>query len=126
MQNQRTRDTAPELALRRELHRRGLRYRLQYKPVPELRRTADIVFPRPRVVVDVRGCFWHGCTTCKSIPKSNDLWWTAKIAKNRARDDATESAFRAAGWRVIVVWEHDVCAAAADRVERVVRQRTGR
>lgn len=121
MKNQRTRDTGPELTLRRELHRRGLRYRLQRKPIPGLRRTVDIVFPRPRIAVDVRGCFWHGCANCKTMPKANNSWWTEKIAKNRARDQATESALCEAGWNVIVVWEHDVCAHAADRIEQVVR-----
>lgn len=122
MQNQRTRDTAPELALRRELHRRGLRYRLQRRPIPGLRRTVDILFPGPRVAVDVRGCFWHGCVTCKSAPKTNNLWWTEKIAKNRARDRATENALAEAGWYVIVVWEHDTCSEAANRVENAVRR----
>ncbi|MDQ2706309.1 MAG: very short patch repair endonuclease [Actinomycetota bacterium] len=126
MQSQRTRDTAPELALRRELHRRGLRYRLQRKPILGLRRTVDIVFLGPRVVVDVRGCFWHGCTKCKAVPKANTLWWTEKIAKNRARDQATETLLRKAGWDVIVFWEHDNCAEAADRIETVVRHRASR
>jgi DNA mismatch endonuclease, patch repair protein len=124
MQSQRTRDTGPELALRRELHRRGLRYRLQRKPVEGLRRTLDIVFLRPRVAVDVRGCFWHGCIKCKTIPKANHSWWADKIAKNRARDRATEAALGKAGWDVIVVWEHDICTDAADRIENSVRQRT--
>jgi len=123
MQTQRTRDTAPELALRRELHHRGLRYRLQRKPIPGLRRTVDIVFPGPRIAVDVRGCFWHGCNKCKTVPKTNNLWWIEKIAKNRARDEITETALRKAGWEVIIVWEHDNCVDAADRIEKLVGER---
>lgn len=122
MQAQRTRDTQPELALRRELYRRRLRYRLHRRLIPELRRTIDIVFIGPRVAVDVRGCFWHGCPRCKTIPKSNESWWSQKIAKNRARDQETERILRAAGWRVIIVWEHDNSADAATLIESEVRR----
>jgi len=122
MRAQRTRDTQPELALRRELHRRGLRYRLHRRPIFGLRRTIDIVFPGPRIAVDVRGCFWHGCVRCKTIPKANRLWWTQKIAKNRARDQDTGQRLRAAGWRVIIVWEHDDCCDAATLIESAVRR----
>jgi len=116
MGRQRTRHTGPEVALRRELHRRGLRYRLHRQPLPGLRRTPDLVFARARLVVDVRGCFWHGCQRCKTVPKANAEWWTGKIAANRRRDLETEQALRAAGWTVVVVWEHDSIDAAADRV----------
>jgi DNA mismatch endonuclease, patch repair protein len=125
MSRQRTRDTTPELALRRELHRRGLRYRLQRKPIANLRRTVDIVFAGVRVAVDVRGCFWHGCTACKDTPKRNADWWAAKIESNRARDRQTAEVLRNAGWQVIVVWEHDACNDAADRVEDAVRAARG-
>lgn len=123
MRSQQRRDTAPEQALRRELHRRGLRYRVQRRVLPELRRTADIVFGPARVVVDVRGCFWHGCPVHATAPKANAGWWRDKIARNRARDADTDARLRAAGWQVVVVWEHEEPVEAADRVERAVRSR---
>lgn len=125
MERQRRSDTGPELALRRELHRRGLRYRLQQRLLPKTRRTADIVFPGPRVVVEVRGCFWHGCPEHATSPKANREWWAEKVAANRRRDHDTAARLRDAGWKLLVVWEHDDVGAAADRVERTVRARRG-
>jgi DNA mismatch endonuclease (patch repair protein) len=89
MQATRGRDTAPELALRRELHRRGLRYRVDMPVIPGLRRRADVVFPRARVAVFVDGCFWHGCPQHATFAKSNAAFWAAKIAANKARDTDT-------------------------------------
>lgn len=114
MQAQRVRDTTPELALRRELHRRGLRYRVDYPVLP--RRKADIVFTKARVAVFVDGCFWHGCPEHGTWPKNNAEWWRAKIEANRARDADTDERLRAEGWKVIRVWEHEEPAAAAERV----------
>jgi len=122
MTRQPSRDTKPELALRRELHRRGLRYRVQQRLLPDARRTVDIVFSGPRVAVDVRGCFWHGCPEHWTRPKANRAWWEDKIAANRARDADTDDRLREAGWTVLVVWEHEDAAAAADRVEALVRR----
>jgi DNA mismatch endonuclease (patch repair protein) len=125
MQGQRSRDTAPELALRRELHRRGLRYRLDQKIVPGTQRRADIVFRPSRVAVFVDGCFWHGCPAHGShVPTVNEWYWPDKIAGNKARDADTNERLRAAGWTVIRVWEHDDPRAAAERVIAAVR-RTG-
>ena len=121
MQNQRRRDTRPEIALRRELHRRGLRFRLQRQLLPDVRRTSDIVFGPARVVVEVRGCFWHGCPEHATNPRANANWWREKIARNRARDMDTETRLRKAGWTVVVVWEHEDPEAAADCIERAVR-----
>lgn len=121
-------DTAPELALRRELHRRGLRYRLHRRPEPALRRTADLVFGPAKTIVDVRGCFWHSCPEHGSSPKANSLWWREKLARTRARDDETERLLRDAGWEVLIVWEHDDPAEAAARIAAVLaeRRRPGR
>lgn len=99
-----------------------MRYRLQQRVIPELRRTVDIVFSSARVAVDVRGCFWHGCPAHASHPKSNAEWWRAKIDRNRSRDAETERALQACGWQVIVVWEHDDVAEAADLVVSAVRE----
>ena len=121
MERQASRDTGPELALRRGLHQRGLRYRLHQRLLPGTRRTADIVFPGPRVVVDVRGCFWHGCPDHGKIPQANRDWWTNKIETNRARDADTDARLRQAGWKVVVVWEHENVVHATDRIEAAVR-----
>lgn len=126
MRKQASRSTRPEVALRRELHRRGLRYRVQRRVLPDVRRTADIVFGPARVVVDVRGCYWHGCTTHGTRPQVNTGYWDAKLARNRARDADTEARLRAAGWHVVVVWEHEDTAAAADRVQAAIEERRNR
>src|SRR5438309_7395046 len=105
MQRQRTRDTAPEIALRSELHRRGLRYRVDCAPLPGLRRRADVVFRSARVAVYVDGCFWHACDAHGTLPRSNAFYWEAKLARNVERDRETDSRLTEAGWVVIRVWE---------------------
>src|SRR4051794_26165200 len=82
----RDRDTTPELKLRRLLHARGLRYRLRCRVVPDTNRVVDIVFPRERIAVDVRGCFWHACPDHATWPKSNETYWTSKLHANVTRD----------------------------------------
>src|SRR5262245_48955304 len=84
------RDTAPELALRRELHRRGFRYRVDASVLHGVRRRADIVFRSAKVVVFVDGCFWHGCPIHGTWPKANAAFWREKITTNRKRDVATD------------------------------------
>lgn len=121
MRRVRGRDTSCEVALRRELHRRGLRYRLRR----DLPGKPDVVFVRARVAVFVDGCFWHGCPEHCRVPATNRAYWERKIARNRERDAAATSSLRAAGWRVVRVWEHDVRtdpARAARRIERAVRR----
>ena len=118
------RDTPAELALRRQLHRRGLRYRVDARPVREIRRRADIVFARARVAVFSDGCFWHGCPDHCSWPKANAEWWKAKIERTVRRDHDTDEQLTAAGWHVVRVWEHEDPAAAAERVAALVRSRT--
>ncbi len=117
MSRQRRTGTDPELALRRELHRRGLRYFVDRAPIRGQRRRADLVFPRRRVAVYVDGCFWHRCPQHATDPKNNAEWWAAKLAGNVARDRATDAALIAAGWRVVRVWEHEDPVRAADRVQ---------
>lgn len=122
MQLQRERDTAPEMALRRELHRRGLRYRLDQPIVVGTRRRIDIVFASPRVAVCVDGCFWHGCRWHgKREHAINGWYWPDKISANRQRDEDTNRRLRAAGWTVLRFWEHTDPVIAADRIEAVVR-----
>jgi DNA mismatch endonuclease, patch repair protein len=123
MSRQSRRDTQPELLLRRELHRRGLRFRVSRRPLAGLRSEADIVFGPARVVVYVDGCFWHSCPQHATLPAANADWWKTKLDRNRARDRATDAALLDAGWAVVRVWEHEHPAAAADRVEAVVAVR---
>src|SRR5262245_53662406 len=107
MARQATRDTAPEVNLRRELHRRGLRFRVSSPPLEGLRSRADIVFIGPRIAIYVDGCFWHSCPEHGTVPSSNREWWSHKLERNRARDRACDQALSSAGWRVVRVWEHE-------------------
>lgn len=120
MKNTPTRDTPAELAIRRILHRRGLRYRVDYRPEASLRRKADIVFTRSRVAVFVDGCFWHHCPIHGTSPKSNSDWWRKKLADNVTRDRDTDERLTAAGWTVVRVWEHEQPDAAAEMVLRAL------
>jgi DNA mismatch endonuclease (patch repair protein) len=108
----RARDTGPELVVRRLLWRLGARYRLDRKDLPG---RPDIVMPGRKLAVFVHGCFWHGhdCTRGARVPKANRDYWTAKIARNRARDIDACAQLEALGWRVQVVWECDLKDAAA-------------
>ncbi|MET8773532.1 very short patch repair endonuclease [Nocardia sp. NPDC004654] len=117
--------TAPELALRRELHRRGLRYFVDRAPLRGQRRRADVVFPRRKVAVYVDGCFWHSCPEHATYPKNNAEWWATKLAGNVARDRATDATLHAAGWQVVRIWEHENPAAAADRVQAALGRKPG-
>lgn len=123
MQATPSRDTRTELKLRRELHRRGLRYRVNSRlPVPP-RRHADVVFGPAKVAVFIDGCFWHGCDQHFSPPKSNTEWWLAKIKRTRSRDSTTDELLEKADWLSIRVWEHELPVEAADRIEKIVAAR---
>lgn len=121
MQANRGRDTKPELALRREVHRQGLRYYVSRRPIKEVRRTADLVFPRVQVAVFMDGCFWHGCPEHHTSAKTNAAFWANKVQGNRARDAETDRLLREGGWTVVRVWEHEDPAEAARRVQDAVR-----
>ncbi|MEC3979835.1 very short patch repair endonuclease [Amycolatopsis sp. H20-H5] len=116
MSRQRSRNTGIELALRRELHGRGLRYRIHRCPLPSMRREADLVFGPSRVAVFIDGCFWHGCPEHATWPKRNGEFWRTKIEKNRARDIDTDRRLDAAGWVSARAWEHEDPADAASRI----------
>jgi len=116
MKRVRRRDTAPELALRRELWSRGLRYRVDRRVLKGLRRKADVAFVGRRVAVFVDGCFWHSCPEHATTPKSNHEFWVQKLARNVERDRETDVRLRELGWTVVRVWEHEDPVAAADRV----------
>lgn len=125
MQRQGQKNTRPERELRAELTRLGYRYRLQRRPEADLRSRLDIVFVRPRVAVDVRGCFWHGCPTHGTRPKANASRWSEKLDRNIERDAATVEALTARGWLVEIVWEHEDMHEAALRVAASVDARRG-
>jgi len=102
----RSRDTGPELRLRRLLTRLGARYRLYRKDLPG---SPDVVMPGRGLAFFVHGCFWHGhdCARGARKPKANRDYWLAKVDRNRARDQRALAALTEAGWRVEVVWECD-------------------
>ena len=121
MQKQPTRDTAAELAVRRLLHSRGLRYRVDAAPAAGLRRRADLVFGPSRVAVFIDGCFWHGCPEHGSRPTTaNPGYWSEKIRKNRDRDLDTDTTLNGLGWLVVRAWEHEDPEAVAQRVAEAV------
>ena len=125
MSRQRRRDTAPEVALRRLLHRRGLRFRVDW-PLPGMpRRRADIAFTRRRIAVFVDGCFWHACPEHRTAPATNAEWWATKLDKNVRRDRDTDEHLTSLGWTVLRYWEHEDPASAADSVEAAVRNAAG-
>ena len=124
MSRQATRDTEPELLLRRELHRLGLRYRVDHALPGMPRRRADILFTRAKVAVFVDGCFWHGCPEHKTAPANNAAWWSAKLARNVERDRETDEHLSSLGWTVLRVWEHENMIRAATDIERIVRSTT--
>ena len=111
------RDTAPELALRRELHRRGRRFFVDRRVSRDCRARPDLVFPRARIAVFVDGCFWHYCEEHAHLPKANAVLWRRKLLANRQRDAANTNLLRSEGWRVVRVWEHDDPHEAANTIE---------
>jgi DNA mismatch endonuclease (patch repair protein) len=105
-----SKDTTPELAVRRMVHALGYRYRLHRRDLPG---TPDIVLPRHRAVIFVHGCFWHLHRCQTRVPKANASYWAAKRLGNVKRDGRNARALRRAGWRVMVVWECDLRTRAA-------------
>jgi len=99
----RSKNMAPELAVRRLAHRLGYRFRLHRKDLPG---KPDLVFSSRRKVIFVHGCFWH-CHNCKEahVPKSNPDYWVPKLQRNQARDVKNLEALRAEGWHTLVIWE---------------------
>lgn len=108
MRRIRGRDTKPELAVRRTLHRMGYRFRLHRRDLPG---SPDIVLPRLRTVIFVHGCFWHQHAGCRlaRLPRSRLDYWLPKLARNAARDAEAMEALAKQGWSALVVWE---CEAA--------------
>jgi len=101
-----SKNTTPELKVRRLLHRLGYRFRLHVKSLPG---SPDIVLPRLHKIIEVHGCFWHGhdCGGCR-IPQTRRDYWVAKIDRNRRRGCSTIRKLNSAGWTVLVVWECEI------------------
>ena len=119
--NKRT-GTRCEIAIRSELHARGLRFRKDLLlRVGGIRVRPDIVFTKARVAVFVDGCFWHACPEHGRSPKSNKAYWGPKLQRNRDRDAEVNEVLRRAQWTVVRVWEHEDPAHAADEVLKLIR-----
>jgi DNA mismatch endonuclease (patch repair protein) len=115
-------DTAVERALRRELHRLGLRFRVNHRGLPG---TPDIAFTRARIAVFVDGCFWHCCPQHGTAPKNNASWWAAKLAGNVERDRRKDQELEAMGWISMHVWEHEDPFTAALQIRQTWMERLG-
>ena len=113
-------DTAPEIGLRRELHRRGVRFRLHRRDLPG---RPDIVVVKLRLAIFVDGCFWHGCPEHGVAPKANAQWWAEKITANRERDARKDMELRVMGWRPLHVWEHEDAATVAEQIAQEWRDK---
>jgi DNA mismatch endonuclease (patch repair protein) len=109
----RSKDTKPELIVRKFLFSRGFRYKLHDKSLPG---KPDIVLPKYKTVIFVHGCFWHGHEGCRYfvVPKTRTDWWLNKINTNINKDSASVSRLREAGWKVLTIWECDLRKNTAD------------
>ena len=111
----RSKDTKPEIAVRRALWRTGFRYRVHDRTLPG---TPDISNKGKKLAVFVDGCFWHGCPKCYTEPKSNVDFWKTKLLANRTRREKVRANLEEMGFRVVEIWEHETKdpGAAAARV----------
>lgn len=126
MQGNRGRDTKPEIAVRRLLHRAGYRYRVDMRPVRGFARRADIVFTRQRLAVFIDGCFWHGCPAHYRPAKVNAERWQEKIEGNRRRDRETTKRLTQEGWTVLRLWEHEPPVEAFARIVALLEEANDR
>ena len=118
MQANGSKNTKPELIVRQILHAMGYRFRLHRRDLPG---TPDIVFPKQRKVIEVRGCFWHRHTNCPraSIPRTRRDWWLAKFQANIVRDARNETALHLMGWEALIIWE---CQIRSDNIRENIIQ----
>ena len=118
-----SRDTSPELKVRRAAHALGLRFRLGRSDLPG---KPDLVFPSSRIALFVHGCFWHGhdCARGARMPQTNRAYWQAKIARNMQRDAASLASLRKLDWKPAVIWECETKDAA--RLARLITRRVGK
>lgn len=120
MKANRRRDTQPEILVRRLLHARGLRFRVDFAAEPGVRSRPDVVFTRQRIAVYIDGCFWHRCPLHGTAPKSNSDYWRPKLDRNVERDQAVTAELRERGWIVLRFWEHEPADAVAEVIFREV------
>ena len=123
MRNTRQRDTPLEVAIRKDLFRRGFRYRIHPRLGNTTRARPDFAFMRQRVAVVVDGCFWHWCPMHGTLPERNAGWWGRKLQENVERDQRHEQELQAAGWKVVRVWEHEDATVAAGRIAAILEAR---
>ena len=112
----RSRDTGPELKLRKCLWSKGLRYRLN----SSLKGKPDLIFAGKRLAVFVDGCFWHGCPEHGTMPKSNSDYWRPKIKRNMARDRDVTRKLSDAGWKVVRIWEHEILGNIESAASKII------
>ena len=111
----RSKNTTSEILVRKELWRRGYRYRIHYS----LQGKPDLVFIRERLAVFIDGCFWHKCPKCYIEPKSNRDYWIPKIQRNVDRDKSNTRLLKRKGWSVLRIWEHEVKSCLSVSVQRI-------
>lgn len=99
-----SRDTVPEMIVRRMVHAMGKRYRLHRADLPG---KPDLTFPRLKKIIFVHGCFWHGhyCKRGARQPKDNADYWKQKISRNKERDAKVQETLQSMGWNIMVIWE---------------------
>ncbi len=123
MQANRRANTKPEVRLRQELHRRGLRFRKDLRlDIGGNKVRPDIVFTRCKLAVFVDGCFWHVCPVHGRQPSTNEWYWTPKLLRNVERDRRADELLSEAGWVVVRVWEHESVDDAASAVSAAVER----
>lgn len=119
----RSKDTRPELLVRKFLFSKGYRYRLHDKKLPG---KPDVILPKYRTVIFVHGCFWHGHRECKYyvVPKTRTEWWLNKISINKSNDSKNERALKMSGWKVINIWECEIknVAKANERLDTLLKE----
>ena len=120
MRQIRSKDTTPELFLRKQLHRRGYRFRLHRKNLPG---KPDLVFPSRRKVIFIHGCFWHQHPECREgrVPGSRREYWKPKLVRNQQRDALAQTALKEQGWDTLAVWECELAKSATPILEQILR-----
>jgi DNA mismatch endonuclease, patch repair protein len=121
MSNIRSKNTKPEIALRKALWAKGLRFRKYFG-----KEKIDIAFPKTKIAIFLDGCFWHSCPIHSHLPKSNKEYWTPKLKKNVERDKAKNKQLESEGWIVLRFWEHELnnCEEIIKRIESEIEDRS--
>ncbi|WP_347237962.1 very short patch repair endonuclease [Dietzia sp. B44] len=125
MRRQKTSGTRCEIAVRKILHRRGVRFRVDFQPNPALRTRVDIGWKNIRLAVFIDGCFWHKCPDHFVAPKTNTEWWEAKLNANTERDARITHQLAEQGWEVLRFWEHEDPRHIASEITRLRDERSG-